>query len=427
MRKSFYLVLVLLQILLCNNIVAAGTSFNLTSPLYGSDTDFQTAVQNELGEAYQVADWNDLKNFVDYGGDENTLQAFSNAMLTRDGLQKWSDDRQYYVYWSTRPGLPPSDSFYVHDNIGQLYLGSWSTLSERSILAKSEKPSNPKISQIVQILLLDDKVITDISALNGYWNLFLTPCGTTESTVYPINITQTGDSLSIKYAQGTNDGLSDATGTVEGNNVTMNFGGLIATGSIEDGLMTGTWDQNLFVCGSWEAKKVVPYPHSQANIVVDGNINDWNGIDPVAYSIEGCSETSCIEGSDLKSFRLACNGDTIYFLFETWNGIDNSRLVSYRLWFDNDIDGVFDGDPGDISVHVERDDGSIYMDFQDMGGFSKTVVDWTAVASGNYIEGSFNSAQAGISDVTYLKTGAAAIYFMGSFDRLRIGVFQLAQ
>ncbi len=147
----------------------AGYGFTITSSSYSQGSNFETAVKSEFGSKYGVADWNDLKSYVDSGGDANTLKTFSNGMLTRNGQNEWNG-RQYYAYWSTNPGQPPSSSFYVHDHIGQLYLGSWYNLKK------------PIVAKIAEIPILHGLRIL----LSG------NPCNVKNGGILCIRFTQTG-------------------------------------------------------------------------------------------------------------------------------------------------------------------------------------------------------------------------------------------
>ena len=113
----------------CENLV-------LTSSTYSETDNLIEAIQNEFGSNYTIADWNDLENISDInawiicmGFPED--QSF---MLTRDGNYFYSGNRQYFVRYST-DGV--GSNWLIHDQIGDLYLGSWYGL-DYNILAKND-------------------------------------------------------------------------------------------------------------------------------------------------------------------------------------------------------------------------------------------------------------------------------------------------
>lgn len=56
----------------------------------------------------------------------------------------------------------------------------------------------------------------------------------------------------------------------------------------------------------------------EAAIILDGNNDDWSGIDPLITDEQG--DTTCDALRDVKSLSLARNADNIYWKLETWSG-----------------------------------------------------------------------------------------------------------
>ena len=109
--------------------------FAITDLAYEDDYDWDEAIQAELGDNYRVADWNDLKDYHNSGGDILALfdgigitEYDSAAFVTRDGDKSYSSTRYYFA--SRHEGqLPTTYSYLAHDNIGNylISLGSWYT------------------------------------------------------------------------------------------------------------------------------------------------------------------------------------------------------------------------------------------------------------------------------------------------------------
>ncbi len=95
------------------------------------DDDISSAIDQEFGEAAELADWNTLKDL--YADDKDGLVSFlngvgmkegDNAYVQRGGEQYQSGDRHYFI---KRHNGDPGDSFLVHDDLhsNTLSLGSW--------------------------------------------------------------------------------------------------------------------------------------------------------------------------------------------------------------------------------------------------------------------------------------------------------------
>ena len=103
----------------------------LSAEIHEYNSDWENIVLNEFGTNYRVADWNDLLNFYNSGG--NLLELFdalglteynSSAFLKRNGQQFYSSTRAYFA--SRHEHNRPS-SYLAHENINNylISLGSW--------------------------------------------------------------------------------------------------------------------------------------------------------------------------------------------------------------------------------------------------------------------------------------------------------------
>ena len=115
------------------------SNLNTTNGKFSETVNLNSAVSNELGSGFSIADWNDLKSIsnIDAWISCMGLQKDQTFMVTKDGNYKIGGNRQYYVHYSPT-GLPYA-GFAVHDKIGnKLFLGSWSGL-DMNILAIKKK------------------------------------------------------------------------------------------------------------------------------------------------------------------------------------------------------------------------------------------------------------------------------------------------
>ncbi len=67
-------------------------------------------------------------------------------------------------------------------------------------------------------------------------------------------------------------------------------------------------------------------PVSIASITIDGNFNDWLGIDPILEDPQWDSTGGI--GTDLKSMYLAKNDDYLFWRLDTWNGTFNVAEIN---------------------------------------------------------------------------------------------------
>lgn len=105
--------------------------FGVTNERYKDDSDWNQIVMDVFGPEYRVADWNDLRNYYNNGG--NLLQLFdglgltergNSAYVTRNGKSVISGTRYYFA---TRHEHRKPSSYLAHENIENflISLGSW--------------------------------------------------------------------------------------------------------------------------------------------------------------------------------------------------------------------------------------------------------------------------------------------------------------
>jgi PKD repeat protein len=116
----------------------SGEDFLLTNNTYSETDDLEQAVQNEYGSDYDVADWNDIDALTDITQwiDDMGLSEDESFMLKRNGAFIYSGNRQYFVRYST-DGV--GSGWLIHDQIGDLYLGSWYGLNYKVLCVKINK------------------------------------------------------------------------------------------------------------------------------------------------------------------------------------------------------------------------------------------------------------------------------------------------
>ena len=115
------------------------SDFRMTSGRYNEKQDLDQMIQNEFGDHYRLADWNDILAFADDieewadaialgEGNENAL------IISNDGYKIWQG-RQYFIsrFNNQRPRV-----FLAHDSINDDFvcLGSWSGLNMQVLAVK---------------------------------------------------------------------------------------------------------------------------------------------------------------------------------------------------------------------------------------------------------------------------------------------------
>ena len=137
-------------------------SFQTTRSTYSETENWNTIVSNDFGSSYQVADWSDLVEYHDDGGDilstvmglsnltrdpNRPLNDIGNALaqfyVTHDGDRIWSGNRHYFaaLFEQSIPGF-----FLAHNSIRLqghvLALGSWYGL-DLPVLATLSQATTP--------------------------------------------------------------------------------------------------------------------------------------------------------------------------------------------------------------------------------------------------------------------------------------------
>lgn len=123
----------------CEKEILELSDFTITQLSYEYNTDWEQLVRDEFGEDYRVADWRDLKNFHEQGGD--LLALFDNLGLHQCGIDvtiKYKGVKNYTAergYYATRHEHNKPTGYLAHDNIDDylISLGSWS--GTRKIMA----------------------------------------------------------------------------------------------------------------------------------------------------------------------------------------------------------------------------------------------------------------------------------------------------
>jgi len=107
-----------------------------TNGTYSETDNLIEALQGEFGTTYTIGDWNHLKAIanIDEWISCMELEEDVSFMLTRNGSYTYSGNRQYFVRYST-DGV--GSGWLIHDQIGNLYLGSWYGLNYKILCVKN--------------------------------------------------------------------------------------------------------------------------------------------------------------------------------------------------------------------------------------------------------------------------------------------------
>lgn len=77
------------------------------------------------------------------------------------------------------------------------------------------------------------------------------------------------------------------------------------------------------------------------SIVIDGNLSDWAGFEPIMTDPEGDSSAN-VQGSDMKSLYAFKDNDSLYLMLELYNNPKGSReIVGYAFEIANNVDSLF--------------------------------------------------------------------------------------
>lgn len=105
-------------------------SFNVTANKYDDKQSWERAIQMEFGNRYKVADWNDLINFYQTGGNLTDLfetigvKKGESVFVTRDGRSHFSNNRAYFASFHLHQ---KPHNYLAHQNLNryEISLGSW--------------------------------------------------------------------------------------------------------------------------------------------------------------------------------------------------------------------------------------------------------------------------------------------------------------
>lgn len=163
----------------------------------------------------------------------------------------------------------------------------------------------------------------------------------------------------------------------------------------------------------------------RANIIVDGNSADWQGIPEATTSPLGFNEDDGPVGTDVKALYLARSNSTVYFMFEMWtNTLDYSNESQYMLWIDNNMNETVDGDSCDrqVSAYYSTGEAKFTVRFQHMGDYWPNSIDANGQAAGSnaFLEGSFDAGALGVNRVFTLEAGTHCGSSWTNYDRFPV-------
>jgi len=112
-------------------------AFSVTHNKYLCTVDLKQAVENDRGDEWTVADWEDLKKVDDRAYDKVKMRKGDEYLLLRNGQKYWSGSRHYFM--AKHAGDIPG-GFAVHDQIGGNYfsLGSWHNITMKILCVRKE-------------------------------------------------------------------------------------------------------------------------------------------------------------------------------------------------------------------------------------------------------------------------------------------------
>lgn len=118
----------------CNIIEC--NKMRLSCNKYPESSNIEDSLKNEISNYYSLADWNDLKQHKNIN---KWIQCMGfkeddTFLLSKGGNRFYSGNRHYYVHYSSDG--KPFGSFLVHDQVGDLYLGSWYGITEKVLAFK---------------------------------------------------------------------------------------------------------------------------------------------------------------------------------------------------------------------------------------------------------------------------------------------------
>ena len=145
--------------------------FGVTVDAFEDKSDWNKIINDLFGDEYRVADWNDLKEYYQKGGDLirlfDVLELYkynSHAFLTRDGNKSYSPERYYFA---SRHTHDKPEEYLAHDHINHymISLGSWE--GSRKILAIKKQHEAFKCHQNIK----NGKVVHTVK---GTWKIPVT-------------------------------------------------------------------------------------------------------------------------------------------------------------------------------------------------------------------------------------------------------------
>lgn len=113
----------------------SANSFRITHNKYLCTVDLKQAVENDVGDEWTVADWEDLKKVSPREFSKIKMHKGDEFLLLKNGQKYYSGNRHYFV--AKHQGDIPG-GFFKHDQIGDNYftLGSWHNITMRILCVR---------------------------------------------------------------------------------------------------------------------------------------------------------------------------------------------------------------------------------------------------------------------------------------------------
>lgn len=232
--------------------------FALTDSTIDFQSDYDMSCQQQYGQDWQQADWEDLKAWYNQGGNLVELVATigldtKTAWVNRNGDASFTGTRDYFVAFhnGNKPG-----SFLDHDNLNNFYvtLGSWT--GARAVMCQQVQSDNP-----------------GANPFDGQWTITGTadnPSSLCGSQVTAPLVIENGEAFSTFTSGSTTaeiNGTVETSGSFSGEFSTNSLG-VFGTleGQFESTTASGTYDWSNPSCtGSWVASKNSNYDRTELN------------------------------------------------------------------------------------------------------------------------------------------------------------------
>ena len=164
------------------------SNFKLTNNSYSMDKNLSEMCQKEFGEGWKIADWNNLKDFMNNGGKLEDLLDYlkmkyypdklggDSAAVSVNGNEFYSGSRHYYIsrhdhatsFLCQYGGWPSGGCYLEHDQLENhlISLGSWSGNKKVLCFNPDSSSDNNKCDSSHLDLCTTE---TDCTGAGGYW------------------------------------------------------------------------------------------------------------------------------------------------------------------------------------------------------------------------------------------------------------------